>query len=101
MRDPDGKRPLQLDPLLLTIAAAYMLVQVFLAGGVLSVLRQAQGRWTVRGLLHGAGFYFGRFLRVWVLMMLAAGSRGPTRPTASCRVHAGGLTYTILSSPGA
>jgi hypothetical protein len=25
----------------------------------------------MRGFLHGAGFYFGRFLRVWALMMLA------------------------------
>jgi len=72
VRDAEGKRALALDPLLLGIAAAYMLVQVFLAGGVLSVLRQAQGRWTVRGVLHGAGFYFGRFLRVWALMMAAA-----------------------------
>ena len=71
MRDADGKRPLLLDPLLLGIAAAYMLVQVFLSGGVLSVLRQAQGRWTVRGMLHGASFYCGRFLRVWALMMIA------------------------------
>ena len=62
---------LLLDPVLLSMAAAIMLVQVFLAGGVLSVLRQAQGRFTVRGLLHGSGFYFGRFLRVWALMMLA------------------------------
>jgi hypothetical protein len=67
----DGGRELGLDPVLLAVAAAFMIVQVFLAGGVLSVLRQAQGRWTVRGLLHGAGFYFGRFLRVWALMMLA------------------------------
>ena len=73
VRDPEGARALLVDPLLLTIAAAYMLVQVFLAGGVLSVLRQVQGRWTVRGLLHGAGFYCGRFLRVWALMMITAG----------------------------
>ena len=72
VRDPEGKRRLLLDPLLLGIGAAYMLVQVFLAGGVLGVLRQAQGRWTMRGLLHGAGFYCGRFLRVWALMMIAA-----------------------------
>jgi hypothetical protein len=72
MRDADGARAILVDPLLLAIAAAYMLVQVFLAGGVLSVLRQVQGRWTVRGLLHGAGFYCGRFFRVWALMMIAA-----------------------------
>lgn len=72
MKDPLGGRELLVDPLVLAVAAAYMLVQVFLAGGVLSVLRQVQGRWTVRGLLHGAGFYAGRFLRVWALMMIAA-----------------------------
>ena len=48
-----------------------MLMQVFLSGGVLSVLRQGQGRWTVRGMLHGASFYCGRFLRVWALMLVA------------------------------
>ena len=67
-----GERTVLLDPLLLAIGAAYLLVQVFLSGGVFSVLRQVQGRWTVRGLLHGAGFYAGRFLRVWAVMMLAA-----------------------------
>jgi hypothetical protein len=72
MRDAEGARPILVDPLLLAVAAAYMLVQVFLAGGVLSVLRQVQGRWTMRGLLHGAGFYCGRFFRVWALMMIAA-----------------------------
>ena len=67
-----GERTVLLDPLLLAVGAVYMLVQVFLAGGVFSVLRQVQGRWTVRGLLHGAGFYAGRFLRVWAVMMAAA-----------------------------
>jgi hypothetical protein len=68
--DADGKRAVLLDPLLLAVAAAYMLAQVFLNGGVLSVLRQARGGWTIRALLHGAGFYCGRFLRVWALMMI-------------------------------
>jgi hypothetical protein len=70
MPDADGKRAVLLDPLLLAIAAAYMLVQVFLHGGVLSVLRQTGRGWTIRGMLHGAGFYAGRFLRVWALMMI-------------------------------
>jgi hypothetical protein len=71
MPDAEGKRAVLLDPLLLAVAAAYMLVQVFLQGGVLSVLRQARGGWTMRGMLHGAGFYCGRFLRVFALMMIA------------------------------
>jgi hypothetical protein len=70
MPDDEGKRRVLLDPLLLAVAAAYMLLQVFLQGGVLGVLRQAGGGWTVRALLHGAGFYCGRFLRVWMLMMV-------------------------------
>ena len=69
--DAEGKRKVLLDPLLLTIGAAYMALQVFLAGGILGVLRQAGGGWTVRGLLHGAGFYFGRFARIALAMLLA------------------------------
>ena len=57
------------DPVILGLGAFYLLVQVFLAGGVLSVLRGTQGAWTTRGLLHGAGFYFGRFLRVTLIVL--------------------------------
>jgi hypothetical protein len=74
VRDTEGGgRPILLDPLLLGAGAAYFVLQVFLAGGVLAVLRQAQGRWTVRAFLHGAGFHFGRFARIAVLMLLAVG----------------------------
>lgn len=60
------------DPLVLGLAACYLVLQVFLAGGVLSVLRGAQGAWTARGLLHGSGFYFGRFLRITTIALLLA-----------------------------
>lgn len=74
----DGDAPPRLDPLLLALGLLYALVQVFLTGGVLGVLRAPQGGWTVRGLLHGSGFYFGRLLRLalvslavlWVLWRL-------------------------------
>jgi hypothetical protein len=67
-----------LDPLLLELGVLYILVQVFLTGGVLGVLRAPAGGWTVRGLLHGSGFYFGRLLRLalvslavlWILFQL-------------------------------
>jgi hypothetical protein len=78
-----GSRPAEnndpaLDPLLLELGALYILVQVFLTGGVLGVLRAPAGGWTVRGLLHGSGFYFGRLLRLalvslavlWVMFQL-------------------------------
>ena len=59
----------EIDPVILGVGAAYLLLQVFLAGGVLSVLRGAQGVWTARSLLHGSGFYFGRFVRIALLAL--------------------------------
>ena len=62
-----------IDGVTLGLGAVYLLVQVFLAGGVLSVLRGTQGAWTARGLLHGSGFYFGRFFRIALIALLLAG----------------------------
>jgi hypothetical protein len=61
-------------PTILGLGALYLLLQVFLAGGVLGVFRAPRGRWTVRGLVHGAGFYFGRLLRVSLVALAAAGA---------------------------
>lgn len=62
---PQGdERDPALDPVLLELGALYVLLQVFLSGGVLGVLRTPGGGWTARGLLHGSGFYFGRLLRL-------------------------------------
>jgi len=58
------------DAVILALGAAYLVLQTFLAGGVLATLRGAEGRWTMRGLLHGSGFYFGRFLRLGALVLL-------------------------------
>jgi hypothetical protein len=68
----DDDEPL-IDGLTLGLGGVYLLVQIFLAGGVLSVLRGAQGAWTARGLLHGAGFYFGRFFRIAVTALVVVG----------------------------
>lgn len=62
--------PPGLDPVILALGAAYLVVQTFLAGGLLATLRAARGGWTLRGLVHGSGFYFGRFLRLTVLVLL-------------------------------
>ena len=59
------------DPVILGLGVLYMLLQTFLAGGVMGVLRTPQGAWTLRGLLHGSGFYFGRLARVALLALLA------------------------------
>jgi hypothetical protein len=67
-----GRAPL--DPTLLGLGALYLLLQVFLTGGLLGVFRAPTGGWTVRGLLHGSGFYFGRLLRVSLLALAAAGA---------------------------
>jgi hypothetical protein len=62
-----------LDPTILGVGAVYLLLQVFLTGGLLGVFRSPRGGWTVRGLVHGSGFYFGRLLRVSLLALAAAG----------------------------
>jgi hypothetical protein len=60
------------DAVILGVGALYLVAQTFLAGGLLGVLRAPEGGWTVRGLLHGSGFYAGRLLRVMLLALLAA-----------------------------
>jgi hypothetical protein len=65
-----GEESWRLSPLLLSAGVLYVLVQLFLAGGVLGVLRGPQGGWTIRGLLHGSGFYFGRMVRLALFSIL-------------------------------
>ena len=60
----------RLDGLTLGVAALSLLLQTFLLGGILGVLRGERGEWTLRGVLHGSGFYFGRLLRVALLALL-------------------------------
>jgi hypothetical protein len=67
----DGGAPA--DPTILGLGALYLLLQVFLTGGLLGVFRAPRGGWTVRGLVHGSGFYFARILRVSLLALAAAG----------------------------
>jgi hypothetical protein len=76
--DPPGARPSgagdrSLDPLVLGLGLVSWLVQLCLTGGVLGIFRAAQGRFTVRGLLHGSSFYAGRLIRIGLLAMGAAG----------------------------
>lgn len=59
------------DPLVLAMGLAYLVLQTFLAGGVLGVLRGSGAGLTVRGFLHGSGFYFGRMARIAILALLA------------------------------
>jgi hypothetical protein len=61
----------ELDPVILSLGAAYILIQTFLIGGILGVFRAPQGSWTLRGLIHGSGFYFGRLARVACLALVA------------------------------
>jgi hypothetical protein len=70
--DPDhpGERAAAVDGRILALGAAYLVLQMFLVGGVLGALRAPQPDWTVRGLLHGAGFYFGRMLRLALLVLV-------------------------------
>jgi hypothetical protein len=62
-----------LDPAVLGLGLLSWLLQLCLTGGVLGVLRAPQGRFTVRGLIHGSGFYAGRLVRIGLLALGAAG----------------------------
>lgn len=70
--DAEPGPPPALDPVVLGLGAVYLLLQTLLTGGLLGVFRSPQGGWTVRGLLHGSGFYAGRLLRVMLLALAAA-----------------------------
>jgi hypothetical protein len=59
-----------LDPVVFGLAWAYLLLQTFLAGGMLGVFRSESAGWTLRGVLHGSGFYFGRLFRVALIALL-------------------------------
>ena len=61
------------DPAILGMGVLYWLLQVFLAGGLISVFRAPSGGWTFRGLVHASGAYFGRLLRVSLLALAGAG----------------------------
>jgi hypothetical protein len=62
-----------LAPVILGVAALYLLLQVFLTGGLIGVFRAWRGGWTVRGLLHGSGFYFGRLFRLSLVSLVLVG----------------------------
>jgi hypothetical protein len=63
----------EVDPVVLALGAAYLLLQTYLAGGLLGVLRAPGSGWTVRGLLHGSGFYFGRMFRLLLAVLAIDG----------------------------
>ena len=67
---PDERPRAAIDGTILALGVLYLVVQVFLAGGILGALRAPQAGWTVRGLLHGSGFYFGRLLRLALLVLV-------------------------------
>lgn len=68
-----SKKSADVDPTILGVAVVYMVAQIFLVGGLLGVFRSPRGGWTVRGLAHGSGFYFGRMFRVSLLALAGAG----------------------------
>ena len=65
-----GRPPV--DAAVLGLGLAYLVLQAFLTGGIISSFRRPRGGWTVRGLVHGCGFYFGRMLHLSLLALGAA-----------------------------
>lgn len=60
------------DAVTLGLGALYLALQSFLSGGLVSVFRRPRGGWTLRGLVHACGFYFGRMARLSLLALAAA-----------------------------
>ena len=50
--------------------ALFMLINSFLAGGILTVLRNEQGKYSTSEFFSGCGKYFGRFLRLFVVIAI-------------------------------
>ena len=57
------------DPVVLALGLLYLVLQTFLAGGILGVLRGSGVAPTLRGFLHGSAFYFGRMARIAILAL--------------------------------
>jgi hypothetical protein len=71
--DPPSEDRAHVDGVILAVGVVYLLAQTFLVGGLLGVMRAPASGWTLRGLLHGSGFYFGRMSRLLVLTLLVDG----------------------------
>lgn len=70
---PPGAPMRSVDPLVLGLGLVSWLVQLCLTGGVLGVFRAPQGRFAVRGFLHGSAFYAGRLIRLGGFALMAVG----------------------------
>ena len=68
----DAADAARVDPLILALGALYLLVQTFLAGGLIGVFRAPPSSFTWRSLLHGSGFYCGRLFRVSLVALALA-----------------------------
>lgn len=60
------------DAVILGLGLLYLLLQTFLAGGLIAVFRAERAAFTLRALLHGSGFYFGRLVRVALVALALA-----------------------------
>jgi len=61
------------DATILGLGLVYWLLQLFLTGGLVGVFRAPAGGFSLRGFVHGSGFYFARLLRVGLVSLAAAG----------------------------
>ncbi len=52
------------------VMIVFMLINTFLAGGILTVLKDSRGKYTASSFFGGCGAYLGRFLRLLVLFVI-------------------------------
>jgi hypothetical protein len=71
--EDEPNRSVRPDAVILGLGLVYLVLQTFLGGGILAVLRSPRPSFTIRSLLHGASFYFGRMARVALVALGLAG----------------------------
>lgn len=65
---------LQVGVLLLVAAFFSLLLNVFFAGGIIEVLSDGYGRFSLRRFWAGSGSWFPRFFRLWLLSLIPYGA---------------------------
>ena len=63
-------RVLEAPPIVLTTGFLYIILHIFLAGGILSIFNKEIPRFSMKGFFKGAGIYFSRFLLLMLVSWL-------------------------------
>jgi len=91
---------LQVAVLLLVVAVVYLLVNVLFAGGIIEVFAAEDSRFSIRRFFSGVGAHFWRFVRLWLVSLIAYGIAFAAYAIALLRIDAADKLATT-EAPGA